>query len=58
VVKAKVILIVIAVILVTGSAGAWIFISKKQEAQEHRQEFFGTTKEFPTLGGKKMKSEW
>jgi Ti type entry exclusion protein TrbK len=58
VVRTKAILIAIAAILVAGGAGVWIFVSEKQAAQEHRQEFFGATKEFPTSGGAKMKPEW
>ncbi len=57
-VRTKVIVIAIATILVAGSAGAWLLVSEKRAAQERRQEFFGSTKEFPTTGGQKMKPEW
>lgn len=57
-VRTKAILIVIAAIIVAGSVGVWMLISEKQEAQERRQEFFGSTKEFPTSGDEKMKPEW
>ncbi|WP_315927410.1 entry exclusion protein TrbK [Mesorhizobium sp. SP-1A] len=56
--RTKVIVIAIATILVAGSAGAWLLVSEKRAAQERRQEFFGSTKEFPTTGGQKMKPEW
>lgn len=57
-VRTKAILIAIAAILAAGSAGAWFLVSEKQAARERRQEFFGTTKEYPTSGGQKMKPEW
>lgn len=57
-VRTKAILIAIAAILTAGGAGAWFLISEKRTAQERGQEFFGTTKEFPTSGGQKMKPEW
>jgi type IV secretion system protein TrbK len=56
VVRTKAILSVI--VLVAGSAGVWFLISEKRAAQDHRQEFFGTSREFPTSGGQKMKPEW
>lgn len=57
-VRTKAILIAIAAILAAGSAGAWFLVSGKRAAHERRQEFFGTTKEFPTSGGQKMRPEW
>lgn len=56
--RTKAILIAIVALLAVGSASAWFFVSEKRTAQERRQEFFGTTKEFPTTGGQKMKPEW
>lgn len=56
--RTKTILIAIAALLAAGSAGAWFLVSEKRGAQERRQEFFGTTKEFPTTGGQKMRPEW
>lgn len=57
-VKTKAILMIVVAFLVAGSAGAWFLLSEKRAAQERRQEFFGTSKEFPTSGGQKMKPEW
>ncbi|WP_454749016.1 entry exclusion protein TrbK [Ciceribacter selenitireducens] len=57
-VRTKTLLIAIATILAVGSAGIWFLISEKQEAQERRMKFFGSSKEYPTSGGKKMKVEW
>lgn len=56
--KTKAILMIVVAFLVAGSAGAWFLLSEKRAAQERRQEFFGTSKEFPTSGGQKMKPEW
>ncbi|MBY5378936.1 entry exclusion protein TrbK [Rhizobium leguminosarum] len=57
-VRTKTLLIAIATILAVGSAGIWFLISEKQEAQERRAKFFGSSKEYPTSGGEKMKVEW
>ncbi|MBX5154110.1 entry exclusion protein TrbK [Rhizobium lentis] len=57
-VRTKALLIAIATILAVGSAGVWFLISEKREAQERREKFFGSSKEYPTSGGEKMKVEW
>jgi Ti type entry exclusion protein TrbK len=57
-VRTKAILIAIATILAAGSAGIWLLISEKQEAQERRAKFFGSSCDHPTSGGEKMKVEW
>lgn len=57
-VRTKLILVAIAILLAAGSAGIWFFISEKQAAQERRGKFFGSSKEYPTSGGEKMKVEW
>ncbi|MBX4899582.1 MULTISPECIES: entry exclusion protein TrbK [Rhizobium] len=57
-VRTKALLIAVATILAVGSAGVWFLISEKQEAQERRAKFFGSSKEYPTSGGEKMKVEW
>ncbi|PWE52574.1 entry exclusion protein TrbK [Metarhizobium album] len=57
-VRTKLILVAIAILLAAGSAGIWFFISEKQAAQERREKFFGSSKEYPTSGGEKMKVEW
>ncbi|MBY3211803.1 entry exclusion protein TrbK [Rhizobium laguerreae] len=57
-VRTKALLIAIATILAVGSAGIWFLISEKQEAQERRAKFFGSSKEYTTSGGEKMKVEW
>lgn len=49
-------MLVIAVSL--GTVGLWMLISEEQAAQERREKFFGSTKEYPTSGGEKMKVEW
>jgi Ti type entry exclusion protein TrbK len=57
-VRTKALLVAVATILAVGSAGVWFLISEKQEAQERRAKFFGSSKEYPTSGGEKMKVEW
>ncbi|THK35158.1 entry exclusion protein TrbK [Ensifer sp. MPMI2T] len=57
-VRAKQILIAVAIILAAGSAGAWFILSEKQAVQERRTKFFGSSKSYPTSGGEKMKVEW
>ncbi|MDU0364545.1 entry exclusion protein TrbK [Rhizobium sp. 25PS6] len=57
-VRTKAVLIAIATILAAGSAGIWMVISEKQEAQERRAKFFGSSSNHPTSGGEKMKVEW
>ena len=56
--RTKTLLTAIATILAVGSAGIRLLISEKQEAQERRAKFFGSSKEYPTSGGEKMKVEW
>jgi type IV secretion system protein TrbK len=48
----------IATMLAATSAGIWLLISEKQEAQERRTKFFGSSNDHPTSGGEKMKVEW
>lgn len=57
-VRTKAILIATAAVLAVGSTGVWFLIFEKQAAQERRETFFGTTKDFPTSEGQKMKPEW
>ena len=57
-VRTKSILVAIAIFLAAGSAGIWLLISEKNAAQERREIFFGSSKEYPTSGGEKMKVEW
>ncbi|NSY14948.1 entry exclusion protein TrbK [Agrobacterium vitis] len=57
-VRTKATLIAIATILAAGSAGIWLLISEKQETQERRVKFFGSSSDHPTSGGEKMKVEW
>ncbi|MBU0835239.1 entry exclusion protein TrbK [Brucella sp. C7-11G] len=57
-VRTKLILIAIATSLAIGSAGLWFLISEKQDAQNRRATFFGSSKTYPTSGGEKMKVEW
>ncbi|MDK4716110.1 Ti type entry exclusion protein TrbK [Rhizobium leguminosarum] len=57
-VRTKSILAAIAIFLAAGSAGIWLLISEKQVAQERRDQFFGSSKKYPTSGGEKMKVEW
>ncbi|SCB39231.1 entry exclusion protein TrbK, Ti-type [Rhizobium lusitanum] len=56
--RTKSILVAIAIFLAAGSAGIWLLISEKQVAQERRDQFFGSSKKYPTSGGEKMKVEW
>lgn len=56
--RTKLILLAIAALVSAASAGIWLLISVKQVAQERRDQFFGTSKKYPTSGGEKMKVEW
>ncbi|WP_159952394.1 entry exclusion protein TrbK [Rhizobium sp. 18065] len=57
-VRTKLILAIAAAVISLGGTGLWFLISERQEAQERREKFFGSTKEHPTSGGDKMKIEW
>lgn len=56
--KTKLILAIIATVMSLGVTGLWFLVSERQAAQEQREKFFGSTKEYPTAGGEKMKFEW
>lgn len=56
--RTKLILLAIAAFIAAGSTGIWLIISEKQAAQARREQFFGTSKKYPTSGGEKMKVEW
>lgn len=56
--KTKLILAIIATVMSLGVTGLWFLASERQTAQEQREKFFGSTKEYPTAGGEKMKLEW
>jgi Ti type entry exclusion protein TrbK len=57
-VRTKLILTIIATVMSLGGTGLWLLVSERQAAQERREKFFGSTKEYPTSGGEKMKIEW
>ncbi|QHG74470.1 entry exclusion protein TrbK [Ensifer adhaerens] len=57
-VRTKIILVSLAFTLAITSTGVWILMSEKQAAQERRAKFFGSSREYPTSGGEKMKIEW
>jgi Ti type entry exclusion protein TrbK len=57
-VRTKLILAILAAIISVGGTGLWFLKSERQEAQERHEKFFGSTKEYPTSGGEKMKIEW
>ena len=57
-VRTKLILAILAAIISFGGAGIWFLISERQDAKERHEKFFGSTKEYPTSGGEKMKIEW
>ncbi len=56
--RAKLILAMVVAIISLGATGLWFVLSERQEAQERREKFFGSTKEYPTSGGEKMRIEW
>ncbi len=56
--KTKLTLVAIATSLAVGGTGLWLLISEKQAAWERREKFFGSSNEYPTSGGEKMKVEW
>lgn len=56
--KTKIILLAIAIFLVSGSVGIWFFLPEMQAVRERRERFFGSSKNYPTSGGEKMKVEW
>lgn len=57
-VRTKLILAILSAIISLGGAGLWVLISERQDAKERQEKFFGSTKEYPTSGGEKMKIEW
>lgn len=57
-VRTKLILAIVAVIISFGATGLWFLKSERDKAQERHEKFFGSTKEYPTSGGEKMKIEW
>ncbi|WP_296105306.1 entry exclusion protein TrbK [uncultured Agrobacterium sp.] len=57
-VRTKLILAMVVAIISLGATGLWFVLSERQEALERREKFFGSTKEYPTSGGEKMKIEW
>jgi Ti type entry exclusion protein TrbK len=57
-VRTKLILAMVVAIISLGVTRLWFELSERQEAQERRERFFGSTKEYPTSGGEKMKIEW
>ncbi|WP_336509859.1 entry exclusion protein TrbK [Agrobacterium tumefaciens] len=54
----KLILAILAAVISVGGTGLWFLISERQDAKERHEKFFGSTKEYPTSGGEKMKIEW
>lgn len=56
--RTKLILAIIAVVISFSATSLWFLISERQEAQKRHEKFFGSTKEYPTSGGEKMKIEW
>ncbi|MFL0691612.1 MAG: entry exclusion protein TrbK [Agrobacterium tumefaciens] len=57
-VRTKLILAMVVAIIALGATGLWFALAERQEAQQRREKFFGSTKEHPTSGGEKMKIEW
>jgi Ti type entry exclusion protein TrbK len=57
-VRTKLIMAMVVTIISFGATGLWFMLSGKQEGQERREKFFGSTKEYPTSGGEKMNIEW
>ena len=55
--RTKLILAIIAVVISFSATSLWFLISERQEAQKRHEKFFGSTKEYPTSGGEKMKIE-
>lgn len=56
--RTKLIMAMVVTIISFGAIGLWFMLSEKQDAQERREKFFGSTKEYPTSGGEKMRIEW
>ncbi|SMD12953.1 entry exclusion protein TrbK, Ti-type [Rhizobium sp. RU36D] len=56
--RTKLILAIIATVMSVGGTGVWFLVSERQAAQVRREKFFGSTKEYPTSGGEKVKIEW
>jgi Ti type entry exclusion protein TrbK len=57
VVRAKLILIVVA-LLAVGAGSGWLLVSGREDAEQRAAGFLSSSKEFPTTGGQKMKPEW
>ncbi len=56
--RTKLILAILAAIISVVGTGIWFLISEREGAKERREKFFGSTQEYPTSGGEKMKIEW
>lgn len=56
--RTKLILAILAAIISIGGTGLWFLILEREDAKERHEKFFGSTKEYPTSGGEKMKIEW
>ena len=57
-VRTKLILAILAAIISVGGTGLWFLISEREDAKGRHEKFFGSTKEYPTSGGEKMKIDW
>ncbi|WP_368045865.1 entry exclusion protein TrbK [Agrobacterium sp. V1] len=56
--KPKLIITLVAALLSLGGTGLWFITSERRAAQERREKFFGSTRDYPAAGGEKMKIEW
>lgn len=56
--RTKLIFAILAAIIFLGGTGLWFLTSEREDAKERHEKFFGSTKEYPTSGGEKMKIEW
>ena len=58
-VKTKLIAMIVVLVAGFGSGGVWFFAAQdKADVVRRRQSFFGTQKQFDTIGGQDMRPRW
>ena len=48
----------LAVVIAVTAIAASVIVAAGNDANERRSKFFGSSKDYPTTGGEKMKVEW
>lgn len=47
-----------AVMIAVTAVAATVIVTARHDANERRAKFFGSSNEYPTTGGEKMKVDW